>query len=397
MTNHKTEGYSAPKTLLISVLIILAGVAFTWVIFSTEPVAKREGATRKSPMLVETVQIEVGNHTPIIEAMGTVIPARKIQLKAKVSGQVISSSEQFVPGKTVKQDQQLLQLDPIDYQYQLQQSQSDLDQAQANLSLEMGEQMAALKDYQQLGRQVDSTQKSLILREPQLIRAKAQVAAAQASLDQVKLDLQRTQVTAPFDAYVQQTFAHLGTQVNTNDKLAELVGIDVYWIEATIPLDQLAWLEPISNDQGTPVWVQDQLAWSDQESRHGRLISIIGQVDDDTRMARVLIAVDDPIGYHDESLPKLTLGTFVKSRIAAKELTAVARIDRAYVRKNDTLWLMNDDQQLTIKSLNVIYRDEQYAYVQDSIKTGDQMIITDLSRVTEGAALRLNNDQTHER
>ena len=90
MTDHKADGYSVKKTFLISAVILIAGVAFTWVIFSTEPIAQREGSTRKTPMLVETIPVDVGNFTPFIEAMGTVIPSRSIQLQARVSGQVLN-------------------------------------------------------------------------------------------------------------------------------------------------------------------------------------------------------------------------------------------------------------------------------------------------------------------
>ncbi len=396
MTDFKAGTYSVKQTLLISSLIIMAGVIFTWVIFNTEPTAQREGATKKTPMLVEVKPVEVGNFTPIIEAMGTVIPSRNIQLQARVSGQVVSDADLLIPGKSVRQGDLLLQIEAADYQNTVQQRQAEYNQAKADLQIEMGEQMAAERDFQRLGRDVTATQKALILREPQLASAKAQVAVAQSALEQAKLELQRTQIYAPFDAQIINNYVNLGSQINVGDNLADLVGVDTYWIEATLPVNQLASLDQASEGDGTTVIIQDRLAWPLQARREGRLLSVIGRVDDETRMARVLIAVNDPIGWQDSSLPQLTLGAFVNTQIPASELQDVARIERQYVKKNDTLWLMAE-QQLRIIKLNVIFRDEKYVYVRDTLKGGDQMVITDLSRVIEGAALRLNSDQSDAR
>ncbi len=226
--------------------------------------------------------------------------------------------------------------------------------------------------------------------------AKAQVSAARSSLEQAELSLARTQIKAPFDAQIQNIYVNLGSQVNVGDNLADLVGVEHYWIESTLPINQLAWLNQPQEGVNIEVKIEDRLAWPEDTFRTGRLVSIMGQVDDNTRMARVLIEVNDPIGIKNNSLPKLTLGAFVNTHIPAKELTDVARIDRKYVRKNDTLWLMVNDQ-LNIKQLNVVFRDEQYFYVSDTLNAGDQMVTTDLSRVIEGAPLRLNKGQPNER
>lgn len=387
----QTKHFSPVQTFLICLVVLAAALLFSWVIFSTEPEAQREGATRQTAMLVQTSPVKVGDHTPVIEAMGTVLPSRSIALRARVSGQVISRSEQLIPGRIVRQGELLLQLDPADYQIELTQRQSALSQAQADLQIEMGEQMAAEQDLARLGREVTATQKSLILRQPQLTRVRAELASAEALLDQARLNLERTEITAPFDAQLQSIQVDLGSQVAVGDTLADLVGIDRYWIEATLPVDQLAWIAPADQDQPTAVTIHDPQAWSPQRMRQGTLISVLGQVDASTRMARVMIAVEDPLGLDDDQLPSLTLGAFVAVRIPARTLSTVARIDRRHVRQNDTLWLMID-RQLSIRPLNVVYRDEQYVYVRDSLDGGEQMVTTDLSRVVEGADLRLEVD-----
>ena len=61
------------KTALVSVLILLAGVALMVLIFKTEPTATRGDVARETAMLVEVRSAERGRFTPVIEVMGQVV------------------------------------------------------------------------------------------------------------------------------------------------------------------------------------------------------------------------------------------------------------------------------------------------------------------------------------
>lgn len=390
MTDHTSNKPSSAKSWLISLVILLAGAGFSWLIFSTEPEAQREGATRKSAMLVDVTPVQVGDYSPIIEAMGTVVPAKEIELQARVSGEVTGLADTFIPGTIIQAGKLLVELDDTDYQLAAQQAQVERLQAQAALHIEQGEQLAARQQYEQLGREVSEPQKSLILRAPQLQQAEAAVMLADTRLQQARTNQERTRITAPFTGKLLSTGVNLGSQVSPGDDLGHLVGVDRWWIEATLPTRQLQWLD---QENTAAVMVHDRQAWTAGVMREGSLISVLGQVDEQTRLAQVLIAVDDPLGLYSDQ-PALIMGAFVNTRIPAKLLTQVARIQRELVRKQDTIWLMNDEQ-LEIRTLNVVFRDEQYVYVKGSLKAGEHIVTTDLSRVIDGAALRLNSDQSN--
>jgi hypothetical protein len=86
------------RTLAICMAIALAAVAIIYLIHATEPTVKKSGATRKSAALVEVIYPKRGDYLPVITALGTVEPAREIQLSPRVSGQIISMTEDFIPG-----------------------------------------------------------------------------------------------------------------------------------------------------------------------------------------------------------------------------------------------------------------------------------------------------------
>ncbi len=385
------------KTLIICCIILFVGTIITVVIFSTEPTAKRVTATKQTAMLVDVIKAERGTFRPTIAAMGTVEPAQDIILSPRVSGEIIKRSPSFTPGGIVEKGETLLQIDPADYQNALQQRKSDLHQATADLNIEMGRQDVALKDYQLLDENLSSENKELVLREPQLNAARARVEAARAAVQQAELNLQRTTVKAPFDAHILHRNVNLGSQVSPGDNLGRLVGLDTYWVATTCPLSKLQWLSFPDNTRkvGSEVQIRNRNAWPEGIYRTGHLYKLVGALDEQTRMARVLVSVQDPLAHqtNPSELPALMIGSFVETRIQGKKITDVIRLNRDYVRKNDTVWIMKDGK-LHIRNIDIIFRDANYAYIKSGLNKDEQVITTNLSTVTDGAPLRLQSTDT---
>ena len=384
------------KTLFISIGILAIAVGVIALIFSTEPTAEQAGATRATPMLVDVIDVEKGNYRPTIQAMGTVRPSQEVNLSPRVSGEVESLSDAFTPGGYIEKGEQLLQIDSSDYRNTLEQRKSELRQARADLNIEMGRQDVARQDYQLFADTLSEENKSLVLREPQLESARSSVESAQAAVDQAQLDLDRTTIEAPFNAHILTRNVNVGSQLSTNETLGHLVGLDNYWVEATVPVSKLRWITiPEGNEQnGTEVRVRNRTAWPPDTYREGSLFRLIGTLEDQTRMARVLVRVPDPQAYKtdDPDVPRLMLGSFVEVHIPADELEDVIRLNRNYVRDDDTVWVM-DEGELNIRDVDIIFRDARYAYIKSGLSGGDRIVTTNLSTVSDGAPLRLEGSE----
>lgn len=381
------------KTALVSVMILLAGVALMVLIFKTEPTATRGDVARETAMLVEVRTAERGRFRPVIEVMGQVVPAREVTLQPRVSGRVIEQAEVFEPGGRVTEGTELLRIDPADYQAVLGQRRSELAQARADLELEQGRQAVAEQDFELLGEELDEGNRHLVLRQPQLKQARAQVDFAEAALRRAELDLQRTRIGAPFDAQILSRDVTVGSQVSVGDSLARLVATDHYWVSASVPLSQLRWLRFAERDgeEGAPVTVHHESAWAPSQSRQGRLQRLVGELDANARLARVLVSVEDPLALRAESgTPSLILGAFVRTAIEGRALDDVVRLDRNLLRREDTVWVM-EDGALAIRPVTVLLRDDDYVYISDGLDQGDQVVATDLATVVQGAALRLED------
>lgn len=378
------------KSLLISLGILLAGVLVTTLIFSTEPTAKRAGATQQTAMLVDVTTVKKGTYRPTIQVMGTVEPAQDINLSPQVSGKVIGLGQGFTPGGYVEKGDTLLQIDPSDYRYTLQQRKSDLRQATSDLTLEMGLQQAARKEFKSYGDSLSKENRARVLRQPQLKAAKARVQAAEAAVEQAKLNLKRTTVTAPFDAHILSRNVNIGSQVAAGDNLGRLVGLGEYWVEATVPVSNLQWITvPDNNSQGAKVKLRNRTAWPSDTYRTGYIHKLLGALGQQTRMARILITVPDPQAYHsDADLPRLMIGSFVEANIRTQQLEDVIRLNRDFIREEETVWVMQDEK-LDIRDVEILFRDTKYAYINKGLNPNEKVVTTNLSTVTDGAPLRL--------
>ncbi|MEX0686695.1 MAG: efflux RND transporter periplasmic adaptor subunit [Balneolales bacterium] len=385
------------KTLIVCLVILFVAAAVTWLIFSTEPTATESDATKETAMLVEVIKVDRNTFTPTIQTMGTVEPSQDITLSPRVGGEVINISENFTPGGYVKKGEVLLEIDPSDYKHILQQRRSELQQAEADLEIEMGRQNVAQQDYELLDDELTGGgSRSLILREPQLNAVRSTVASAEAAVQQAELDLQRTTIRSPFNAYILSRNVNAGSQVTPDDNLARLVGFDEYWVEATVPQSSLRWITlPVDGEEGSPVTIRNRTAWQENEYRQGTLFRLVGALENDTRMARVLVSVPDPHGYKtgNTDQPRLMIGSFVETNIQAEKLENVIRLNRDYIRQNDTVWVMDNDS-LDIRDVTIIFRDATFAYITGGLDENELVVTTNISTVIEGAPLRLDGSET---
>ena len=383
------------KTIFISASVLVGAAALILLIFSTEPEASRETATKETPMLVQVTEAQQGNFTPTITATGTVIPSQEIMLSPRVSGQVVDRSPNFTPGGYVEEGERLLQIDPSDYQTALTQAQSDLRQARSELQRELGLQQAAQREYDLLEDSLSPANRALVLREPQLESVRAQVEAAESNVTQAELNLERTTVRAPFSGHVLARNVNLGSLVSPGQDLGQLVGMDSYWIETTVPVSKLRWLSfgDRQGEKGSPVKIQNRTAWLPDEYRSGYLYSRLGSLENETRMARVLVEVPDPLARQTKNTgkPELIIGSFLQVEMQAQTLENVVRVNRDYIRQNQTLWVKENDT-LSIRDINIRFEDENYAYITEGLEGGEHVVTTNLATVRNGAPLRLAED-----
>lgn len=386
------------KSILISLTMIVITAVILSIIFSTEPKAQKDGATKRTPMLVDTITVSLQDNTPVIRAYGSVVPSQSVDLKPRVSGTVQAVSENFVPGNFVRQGEWLIKLDPTDYQLAVARAETQMIKAESDYQIELGEQLRAQKAYELVSASVASENKALILREPQKLQAEAELKSAKTTLTQAQLALERTIIRMPFDGQILTRESNIGSQLSLSEVIAKLIGTNSYWIEASVPLSQVQNLVlPTQTEQNIPVTIRNKTTWKENQTISGNLIQVISSLDTNTRMAKVLIEVIDPLGLNQTdnniSRPPLIAGTYVESELKIKNIPESVKLNVRHLRKGNSVWVYQEGK-LDIRNVNVAFRDDQHAYITQGLNDGDKVIITDISRVRAGADVQLKSSST---
>jgi RND family efflux transporter MFP subunit len=377
--------------VLVSVVAcvgLLGGAAAAGLaIFRTEPTAEREGAVRSSAALVEVMSVERGSFRPRISVLGEARPARDVAFGSLVSGSVVGVHGAFEPGSRVEAGTELVRIDPTDYEHDLVLRRSERRQVEADLEIERGLQELAREEYALLGDRVDEDNRALVLREPQLAALEARLEAAVAQENRARTDLARTRVVAPFDAMVMSRDIDVGANVGPGDTLGRLVGIEEFWIYARVPVRAVRWLEFEEVDRAATGVMVRHGAWGPAVAREARLSRLLGGVDTRSRLARVLVKIDDPLAIESDD-PEILLGTVLQLEIEGRNITDVVRLPREHVRRDDTAWVVVDGA-LEIRDLEIIFEDADHAYVRTGLSHGDLVVVTTLATVSDGLPLKV--------
>jgi len=390
------QGPAAPKPvvrIVLSIILIAAGIAGARYLIHTKPKVSRRPPVRMAP-LVRTMELAPSTYMINIPAMGQVVPAQETVLKVPVGGEIIDLNPEFTPGGHLSVKTQMLQIDPKDYQLALQQKQRSLSDAEYAYKLELGRQDVARREWNLLYGE-DKTmevESELALRKPHLEKAKADIAAAKAELELAKTELARTRVTAPFNALVLNKYVDLGSQVSPQEKLADLVGTDAYWVQVSVPVEHLRWLKiPRDKDEeGAGVTIY----YRGESRRQGKVIRMLADLSKEGRMARLLVEVKDPLDLQagEDRRPPMLIGEYVRVVIDGAPLHDVYRIPRFALRNDSQVWLVDKERKLAIRPVQPLWREEEYVYVRDGLRPDDLLIVSALAAPVDGMELRLEQD-----
>lgn len=400
--NRKDE--SGPETvktnwpqriLHILLPLVIIGVGYWGYTLIKKPGARPQ---RRPPVaMIPKVTVKAvypEDHAVSITALGTVVAARELTVKSRVSGEVIRTNPDFTPGGRLPKGVELLRIDPADYQLALTRKEQGVTEAEYKLKLEESSRDVAQEEWEllkQSGPLPDDLDSGLALREPQIKKARADLKAAQAELTQAKRDLGRTRVKVPFNALVLEKNVETGSSVSVNEALAELVGTDEYWVEATVPLTRLDRISfPAMPEEIGPTVT---IFYRDRFTVSGNVIKLLSDVGENGQMARVLIAITDPLGSDAQEAsqrPMLLINEFVKVEIEGKPLTAAYIIPRTAMRDNQQVWLADDKDQLVIKSVKIIWQDDESIYVADGLAPGDRLIDSSIATPVSNMKLQID-------
>jgi RND family efflux transporter MFP subunit len=383
-----------PMILIItSILIVVALVAY-----KGAQSAKRKPAIEKA-VLVDTIEAEVVSLNFSVNSQGTVRPRTETTLVSEVSGKVVSVAPEFVAGGFFRQGEMLLQIDPSDYETNLKRAEAALASRKAKLADETARSEQALKDWKNMGKQ--GLPSDLGLRKPQMADAKANVSAAEADVEKARRDLERTQITVPYDGLVRQKAVDIGQYVSPGTRLGVTFAIDTAEVRLPLTNNDLAYLDLPSetevkneNKPFPAVTLSAELAGGTSQWQ-ARIIRTEGVVDETSRVIYAVAQVIDPYGVLGQShQQELKIGTFVNAEIQGLRAENVVVVPRYVLRPDNTIPVANSENELEILPVEVLRAEAKKVYLSKGIKGGARVVTTTLDAPIPGTKLAVRDRQT---
>jgi len=342
--------------------------------------------------LTEVIEVAKSDETLVITGTGTVKAARSMKLQAEVSGRITKINPQLVPGGIIRKGGTIAVIDTRDYQAAVKQRKAQVEDVHFNLTLEKGNQAVAEKEWELFDNQnASESMRDLALRKPHFKRLQASLEAAKSALYQAEINLSRTRLIAPFDVMVQEEFLEVGQLVTPQAQLATLVGIETYWVETSIPVAHLRYMDlpDINGENGAIAEVIYDLGEGDILRYQGRFIRLLGRLEAAGHLARILIEIDDPLGLHNADFPiPLLIGAFVSVEIQGTKLLDVIKAPRKALHENNQIWIMDSENRLDIRQAKVIWRRPQEVLLKSGINAGERLVISKITTPLPGTLLR---------
>lgn len=367
-TNNKNkleQLFSSKKiNRYLPVLLILIAVFVAYFLQVTAPSAAVKPESEQI-INVNVIDVEPQPFTPTYKAYGRVIVKNKLTLTAQVEGRLDHLAQNVIEGGVIEIGDHVFQQDSSELSALVAQRQAEVKIATAQLSLELGQQRIAEKDYQMMQKDFNEAEwqldLALLLRKPQLIQAKAQLNIAHSALKIANRDLNQSQWHSDKRYIVESKQVSTGDYLTKGNEIAKLIDTDELRVPIYLPRELAA---------KTHIGQSISLYQPETQLRVAAKVShILPMLDDKVQLQKVF-AEYRPAA--DES-NRLIIGDFVEATLQYTPIPNTLSVPLAAI-DNNQLWLVTANSTLKALPVTVIDQDDTHAVIINSLSKSEQII-----------------------
>lgn len=361
-----------------SMLIALVTLITLLVIYASSPSAQRQEPVERA-MQVEVLSVSYAEHSLPVRAHGIARPARQVALVARVDGRVMEVADQFRNGGLVEEGELLLAVD--DENYQLALARHRHDSAAARLHL------AEVQAQARVARRTNGENASPFARlEPHEQEAKARLQAAEAAKRRAAIQVEDTRLSAPFAGRLKDVNVQPGQDIHAGQQLGSLFGTSVMEVRLPVRDEWLALIDmPLTgklDGESLAVTLSGSFGGVAGEWL-GSIVRREGGLSDN----RMVYLVARVIGA-DQSLVPMEPGMLVNAVIQGRSVSGVARLPRSVLAGDGRVWLVDEQQRLRQRQVQVLYQDQHYVYIRDGLEEGQTIALNGGLRWLEGTPVQ---------
>jgi RND family efflux transporter MFP subunit len=375
----------------LPLLVIAFGVVILVALVKTRRTPERQRRVAPPP-LVEVLSATRQDARLDVSSHGEVTARTETQLVSQVAGEIVEVSPTLVSGGFFEKGEVLAKIDPRDYRVAVTRAKARVAQHEVLLAREEGEAKIARRDWEALG---TGDPDPLVLREPQLAEAMAALGSAEAELEKARLDLERTEIVAPYTGRVRTKSVDVGRYVTPGAPIARVYAVDAAEIRLPIPRDEIAFLDlPLDFRSDRPRKEPGVSLRAEFGGRlwewEGRIVRTEAEIDPRMRMVHAVARVEDPYGRSaDRDGPPLAVGLFVEADIVGRLVPDVFVLPRAVLRGLNRIFVVDDEDQLRFRDVDVLRIHGEEVVIRDGLEEGERVCVSPLELAVDGMPVRV--------
>jgi RND family efflux transporter MFP subunit len=370
------------KKFLPGIIVISIGIVAAMLIVKFGP----EPDSQKAEILPRTIRSIEAKSTDIklfIESQGTVAARQVINLIPQVAGEITYVSPKFVAGGRFEKGELILKIDPRDYEVAVITAEATIAERKQRVMQEEAEGALAKAEWQELGQGEAS---DLTLRLPQREGAMAALRSAEASLDKAMLDLERTEIRAPYDGLLTAKSVDLGQFLNRGNTIGtyhstELLEVRLPLTNSDIAQFDLKGLQ--TGEKQYAVRLKGQFA-NKENSWNARVVRTEGIIDVNSRILYVVAELRGDELFSPDDGSHITIGQFVSAEIEGQTFENVVRLPRESLRQGNQVLIVDGENKLRTRMVDILETNNEYIVVSSGVSDGDIVNLSQLALSVDG-------------
>ena len=381
--------------IVAPILILVVSIGAVQVLSAAKPPPeKKEESQRLVSLYVDEVKQDMV--TLSVQTQGEVRPKTEINLIPQVSGRIVAISESFAEGSEFAPGAVLIQIDDTDYKLAVIRAEASVAAATVEVERELAN--AKVKESHWLDKQGGEEASPYALNQLQVAHARASLLAAEADLQEARLNISRTQISAPFRGHVRERSVGIGQYVTAGTHLGSVFSTSTVEIRLPLTDAQLAELNlPMgftADAFNAPLVRFTANVGNKERSWEGRVVRTSASVDQTTRMIYAIAEVEDPYGLGADTGAPLAVGMFVIADIAGINSQPALVLPRMALRNANKVYVINDENRLEIRTVVVLSTSEETVLVTDGVKPGEKVVTSTIPAAVDGMEVRAISNQS---